>query len=192
MAVGRSAVNPIRDTSRRVVATLDLPTLAAAKASLGRYARDTTGKTSSLTDALELLAAARVLATRMELGEGEQQALALLLSKYEVPPMVREHVLRFDPRPATLDHVREVFRSGSRSARHLISVLAALASFEGLREEPRARVMELGEQMGLAPDLVRVIIEEAQVTVAAILRGDQATLRRLRELRIAIFELGSS
>lgn len=173
-----------------MVATLDLPTLAAAKATLGRYARDTTGKAASLTDALELLAAARVLAMLMELGSGEEQALALLLSKYEVPTLVRQHVLRFDPSPATLDHVRELFRRGSRPARHLISVLAALASFEGLRDEARVRVMELGEEMGLSPDLVRVIIEEAQVTVAAILRGDQATLRRLRELRIAIFELG--
>ncbi|MCA9648987.1 MAG: hypothetical protein H6712_35635 [Myxococcales bacterium] len=190
--MGRLGVNPIRDASRRIVAELDLGTLGAAKASLGRYARDTTGRSSSLSDALDLLGAARVLAMHMSLGPGEHQALMLLLSKYEVPDRVRDHLLGLELGGCTLDHVRELFPAGSRAARHVVSVLAALASFEGLREDTRARVMALGREMGLPADLIRVLIEEAQISVAATLSGDQATLRRLRELRAAIFELSCS
>lgn len=184
--------NPIRDASRRLIEVLDLGTLEAAKASLGRYARDTTGRVTTLTDALELLGAARVLAARMRLGQGERQALTLLLSKYEVPDRVADHVLRLDVSGIGVDRVRELFPAGSRSARHLISVLAALASFEGLRDEARHRLVDLGQQLGLPGDLVAVLIEEAQVSVSAILRGDEATQRRLRSLRVAIFELRTS
>lgn len=184
--------NPIRDASRRLIEVLDLGTLEAAKASLGRYARETTGRVTALTDALDLLGAARVLAARMSLGPGERQALSLLLSKYEVPDRVRDHVLQLDVSGIGVDRVRELFPAGSRSARHLLSVLAMLASFEGLRDEARHRVVELGRQMGLPADLVTVLIEEAQVSVSAILRGDEATQRRLRPLRVAIFELHTS
>lgn len=174
-----------------MVATLDLGTLGAAKTSLGRYARDATGKVTSVTDALDLLASARVLAKEMPLGPGERQALMLLLSKYEVPERLREHILELDVSDWTLDLVRELFPSGGRGARTVVSMLAGLASFEGLREDSRARVMDLSREMGVSPGLSKVLVEEAQLMVSATLRGDQPTLRRLRDLRAAILELSA-
>jgi len=77
----------------------------------------------------------------------------------------------------------------SPDARRLLWLVASLASFEGLRRSARARAEALGEQLGLPQDLVRVMIEEAQINVSALLRGDDPLLRRLAQLRGAIFAL---
>ena len=146
----------------------------------------------AVEDTLELLAAARVLARLAGLDIGEEQAIRLLLYRYEVPEPVREHVLGFAAGSASFEHVQALFVPGRQVTRHLFWVFASLACFEGLRDEVRDEVEALGYRLGLGADLVRVLLQEAEVSVAATLRGDDATLRRLRQLRYAIFDFGMS
>lgn len=177
----------IIDCTRRFVAELDTDTLASAEASAREYTRLDTGQQMRLQDALELLTAAKVLAVGDDFARGEAQGLRVWLTRYEMPDLVQRYLIELSVEGLSIEELR--LAPDDLRSRRLLWVVAALASFEGLRREPRLRAEALGRRLGLSRGLTRVLVEEAQVAVAAVLAGDEPLIRRLRSLRYAIFEL---
>jgi len=182
----------IIDATRHFVAELDQRTLTSAEASAREHTRLDTGREMRLQDALELLTAAKLLAVGDDFDRGEAQGLRLWLTKYDMPDEVQRHLLQLDVSGFSIDELSDRLAPDCMESRRLFWLVAALASFEGLRSGPRTRAEVLGQRLGLSAGLTRVLIEEAQLTVSAVLRGDEPLIRRLRTLRHAIFELGRS
>lgn len=180
----------IGESSHRFMVALDLETLGRAEVSARECSRQALCCELPLRELLELLLAAKALAVGDDFARGEGQGLRMWLTRHGMPMVVQRHLLDVDPEQLEL-HELHARLSGDRvHARRLLWLVASLASFEGLRPEPRARAEALGERLGLPPPMVRVLVEEAQVMVSALLRGDDPLLRRLSALRSAIFELG--
>ncbi len=181
----------IIDATRRFVADLDERTLASADASAREHTRLDTGREMRLQEALELLTAAKIVAVGDDFDRGEAQGLRLWLTKYDMPDEVQRHLLGLDVSGFSIEELSTRLRPDCVESRRLFWVVAALASFEGLRSGPRTRAEALGSRLGLSAGLTRVLVEEAQLSVSAVLRGDEPLIRRLRTLRHAIFELGA-
>lgn len=180
----------IVESTRRLIADLDLGTLKAAEASARELSRLAWTRELGLRELLELLVAAKVVAVGDDFARGEAQGLRMWLTRHAMPMPVQQYLLDVDVSglgPGDLGPRLSV--PDSPDARRLLWLVASLASFEGLRRSARARAEALGEQLGLPQDLVRVMIEEAQINVSALLRGDDPLLRRLAQLRGAIFAL---
>lgn len=179
----------IAESSRALVAVLDEPTLVRARVSAATCSRQTLGSELGLEPLLELLLAAKVLAVSGDFERGEAQGMRLWLTRHGMPAVVQRHVLEADPAALELDELYARLRDDRLCARRLYWLVVSLACFEGMLPGPRARAEALGVRLGLSPGLARVMVEEARVTVAALLHGDDPMLRRLAELRTAIFAL---
>jgi hypothetical protein len=179
----------IADSTRRLMAGLDRGTRLRAEVSAGTCSRQALGCELTLGELLELLLAAKVLAVGDDFERGEAQGVRMWLTRHGMPMVVQRHVLDVDPAQLELGELHERLVAGGLYARWLLWLVVTLASFEGLRAGPRARAEALGERLGLPPALVRVLVEEARITVSALLSGDDPLLRRLTELRAAIFAL---
>lgn len=180
----------IVESTRRLIADLDLGTLQAAEVSAREHSRLALGCELALRELLELLVAAKVLAVGDDFARGEAQGLRMWLTRHAMPIVVQQYLLGVDVAELGLDDVGpRLTAPGSVEARRLLWVVASLASFEGLRRSARRRAEALGQQLGLPSDLVQVLVEEAQINVSALLRGDDPLLRRLGQLRCAIFGL---
>jgi hypothetical protein len=179
----------IDEHARRLMAELDRETLLCADASARAWSRLALGCELSLHALLELLLAAKAHAVGDDFARGEGQGLRMWLTRYGMPMPVQRHLLDVDPAELVLDELHARLPSDPVQTRRLFWLVASLASFEGLRPGPRARAERLGQRLGLPPPLVRVMVEEAQITVSAMLQGDDPLLRRLSALRSAIFAL---
>jgi hypothetical protein len=177
--------------AHRFTAELDRESLRRAEMSACSCSRQALGCELPLAELLELLLAAKVLAVGDDFARGEAQGLRMWLTRHGMPMVVQRHLLDVDPEPLELDELHARLLRDPVHARRLFWLVVSLASFEGLRPGPRARAEALGQQLGLPPSLVRVLVEEAQVTVSALLQGDDPLLRRLSDLRAAIFALES-
>lgn len=180
----------IVESTRRLITALEPETLRRAEVSAGTCSRQALGCELTLPALLELLLAAKLLAVGDDFDRGEAQGVRMWLTRHGMPMVVQRHVLDADPTELELDELHACLRPDGREARWLFWLVVSLACFEGLRAGPRARAHSLGERLGLPPALVRVLVEEARVTVAALLQGDDPQLRRLTDLRAAIFDLG--
>jgi hypothetical protein len=180
----------LSEHANRFVVELDLESLRRAEASASACSRQALGCELPLLDLLELLLAAKALAVGDDFARGEAQGLRMWLTRHGMPVVVQRHLIDVDPEPLELDELHARLCSDPVLARRLLWLVTSLASFEGLRPGPRARAEGLGQRLGVPPSIVRVLVEEAQVTVSAMLRGDDPLLRRLSALRSAIFELG--
>ena len=178
----------IAESSQRLLAGLDLDTLRRAEQSAHACSDLALGCALPLRELLELLLAAKVLAVGDDFARGEAQGLHMWLTRHCMPMVVQRHLLDVDASSLVLDAAR--WPADCLHARRLLWIVASLASFEGLRPGPRARAEALGERLGLPAPLVRVLVEDAQVAVTALLRGDDPLLRSLTVLRAAIFDLG--
>ncbi|MCA9705673.1 MAG: hypothetical protein KDK70_07490 [Myxococcales bacterium] len=178
-------------TTRRFIAELDADTLASAESSAHELTLLDLGRSMKLQETLELLTVAKRLAVGDDFRRGEGPGLRLWLTKYEMPDAVWQHLQELDTRGMSLDELGARFTPDGIETRRLLWLVAALASFEGLRQGARNRAVTLSVRLGLAPGLARVLIEEAQIAVSAMLGGDEPLMRRLRMLRAAIFELGA-
>lgn len=183
----------IDESTRGVLAALDVQTRYRAEVSAGTCSRQALGCELPLPELLALLLAAKALAVGDDFERGEAQGVRMLLTRHGMPMAVQRLVLDADPGQLGfglgLDELYARVSADRLGARRLFWLVVALACFEGLRPGPRARAEALGERLGLSPSLVRVLVEEARVTVAALLSGDDPMLRRLTELRAAIFSL---
>jgi hypothetical protein len=180
----------IDEHTRGVLAGLDVQTLHRAEVSAGTCSRQALGCALLLPELLELLVAAKALAVGDDFERGEAQGVRMWLTRHGMPMAVQRLVLDADPAGGLgLDELHARASSEPLWARRLFWLVVSLACFEGLRPGPRARAEALGERLGLSPSLVRVLVEEARVTVAALLQGDDPMLRRLTDLRAAIFSL---
>jgi len=180
----------IVETTRRFVAELDVDTLERAEVSAREQTRLDVGREMRLQEALELMTAAKLLAVGEDFDRGEAQGVRLWLTKYEMPSIVQRHLLKLDVSGFSVEQLPSRMRLDSIEMRRLFWVVTALASFEGLRPGTRVRAEALGARLGLPRDLVRVLVEEAQLAVSAVLQGDEPLIRRLRTLRYAIFRMG--
>lgn len=184
---------PILDSARRLIADLDLDTLKAAEVSAREHSRHSLGRELPLRDLLELLVAAKVVAVGDDFARGEAQGLRMWLTRHAMPMVVQRYLLDVDVAGLGFEDLgSRLTAPGSLEARRLLWLVVSLASFEGLRVGARTRAEALGVRLGLPPCVVQVMIEEAQITVAALLRGDDPLLRRLTLLRGAIFSLETS
>lgn len=185
----------IDESTRGVLAALDVQTRYRAEVSAGTCSRQALGCELPLPELLELLLAAKALAVGDDFDRGEAQGVRMLLTRHGMPMAVQRLVLDADPGQLGLglgpglDELYARLSADRLGARRLFWLVVALACFEGLRPGPRARAEALGERLGLSASLVRVLVEEARVTVAALLSGDDPMLRRLTDLRAAIFSL---
>jgi len=179
----------IVDSTHRLVADLDLETLRRAEVSAGTCSRQALGCELSLSQVLELFLAAKALAVGDDFARGEAQGLRMWLTRHGMPVVLQRHLLEADPAQLELDDLYARACSDGLLARRLFWLVVSLACFEGLRPGPRARAEALGQRLGLPPALVRVIVAEARITVSALLQGDEPMLRRLTDLRAAIFAL---
>lgn len=179
----------IDEHARRLMDELDRETLDRAEVSARACSRLALGCELRLHALLELLLAAKVLAVGDDFARGEGQGLRMWLTRHGMPMPVQRHLLAVNPAELVLDELHARLPSDPLQTRRLFWLVASLASFEGLRPGPRARAETLGQRLGLPLALARVIIEEAQITVSAMLQGDDPLLRRLSELRSAIFAL---
>ncbi|MCX4242052.1 hypothetical protein [Paraliomyxa miuraensis] len=180
----------IIESTRRFMADLDLDTLRAAEVSAKEHSRHSLGAELSLRDLLELLVAAKVVAAGDDFVRGEAQGLRMWLTRHAMPMAVQQYLLDVDVGHWRFEDLgSRLTAPASLEARRLLWLVAMLASFEGLRRTARTRIETLGARLGLPPCVVQVMIEEAQITVSALLRGDDPLLRRLIQLRGAIFSL---
>lgn len=180
------------ELSRRFIAELDHDTLDTAEQSARACSRQALGGELALGEVLELLLAAKVLAVGDDFARGEAQGLRMWLTRHGMPTVVQRQLLAVDPAGVELEELHARLPGDPLLARRLLWLVASLASFEGLRAGPRARAELLGRHLGLPLALVRVLVEEAQIMVSALLQGDDPLLRRLAELRTAIFALEPS
>lgn len=181
----------IVESTLRFVAELDQDTRHIAEQSARACMRQALGCELALQELLELLVTAKALAVGDDFARGEGQGLRMWLTRHGMPMAVQQHLLDVDPPSLELEALSPRLEPGGLQARRLFWLVASLASFEGLRKGPRARALALGQRLGLSPSLARVLVEEAQISVAALLQGDDSLLRRLGELRVAIFALDS-
>lgn len=181
----------LSEHANRFVVELDLESLRRAEVSACTCSRQALGCELPLLELLELLLAAKVLAVGDDFARGEAQGLRMWLTRHGMPMAVQRHLIDVDPAQLELEELHARLREDPVLARRLLWLVASLASFEGLRPGARARAEALGERLGLPATLVRVLVEEAQVAVSALLQGNDPMLRRLTELRAAIFALES-
>ena len=179
----------IAESSRRLMAELDHQTLYRAEVSASTCSRQALGCELLLQELLELLLAAKVLAVGDDFVRGEAQGLRMWLTRHGMPMVVQQHLLDADPTELELEELHARLAADHLHARRLFWLVTSLACFEGLRPGARARAEALGQRLGLPLPLVRVLVEEAEVAVCALLQGDDSLLRRLTALRSAIFAL---
>jgi len=179
----------IAESSRELMAELDHMTLHRAEVSATTCSRQALGQALPLCELLELLLAAKVLAVGDDFARGEAQGLRMWLTRHGMPMIVQQRLLDVDPTALELEELHARLPTDRLQARRLFWLVVSLACFEGLRPGPRARAEALGQRLGLPLSLVRVLVEEAEVAVCALLQGDDSLLRRLTALRSAIFAL---
>lgn len=180
----------IIESTRRFMADLELDALRSAEVSAKELSRHSLGAELSLRDLLELLVGAKVLAVGDDFVRGEAQGLRMWLTRHAMPMAVQQYLLDVEVEGLGFDDLgSHLTEPGSLEARRLLWLVTSLASFEGLRRGARTRIDALGTRLGLPLCVVQVMTEEAQITVSALLRGDDPLLRRLTQLRGAIFSL---
>ncbi len=179
----------IVESTHRFLAGLDHDTLRAAELSARACSRQAVGCELALQEVLELLVSAKALAVGDDFARGEAQGLRMWLTRFAMPLVIQRHLLDVDPGSLDLEELSTPVVPGGLQARRLFWLVVSLASFEGLRQGARTRAEGLAQRLGISPSLGRVLVEEAQISVSALLQGDEPLLRRLSELRAAIFLL---
>ncbi|HEY8378411.1 MAG TPA: hypothetical protein VIK91_18065 [Nannocystis sp.] len=184
-----SAHNPIVVFVQELLAGLDEATRARVEASALEQSVIEMGAPLAIEDELQLLLAAKYLASADGVSVPELAGLTRVMSRLGLPVAAQRQVIEFDVSTVRPEHIGELAPPRSRPALYLLSSVAVLAALDGLSEQERGRARELGEHLGISPQLVDVILAEATLTADALRRKDSATLALLRPLRRAIYRM---
>lgn len=184
-----SAHNPIAAFVQKLLAELDESTRARVEASALEQSVAEMGAPLGIEDELQLLLAAKYLASADGVSVPEMAGLTRVMARLGLPVAAQRLILEFDVAVVRPEHVGELAPPRSRPALYLLSGVAVLAALDGLSEQERGRARVLGEHLGIGPQLVDVILAEAMLTADALGRGDAGALALIRPLRRAIYRM---
>lgn len=181
--------NPILASVQELLAGLDDDTYRRVELSVRDHAVHGLGAEISVEDELHLVLLSKYVAAADGVSGAEMTGLKRLMDRHNLPAVAQQHLLEFDVATVRLEQVAEIVRPRSPLAIYMLSGGTLLAALDGLSGAERSRARLVGEQLGLSPQLIEVVLEEACLTAAALLKGDEATLQLVRPLRHAIYRL---
>ena len=180
--------NPIVDTTKDLISTLDVETIHAAEDAVRIRSLEATGEVIGLFDSVNLIKAAKLLAAADGLSNAEETGLKLLMRKYGLPDPIVKHVLDFDVSTLSSDLIGDLAQPRSRKACFMLSSMVQIAALDGLSDEELADARRAGKALGLEPRLVALIVAEAKASVYGVLKGDRSLLSHLMGVRRAIYQ----
>ncbi|MDC0717437.1 hypothetical protein [Nannocystis bainbridge] len=184
-----AATNPILASVQELIDGLDDETYRNVELSVRDHAVHGLGAEISVETELHLILLSKYMAAADGVSGAEVTGLKRLMDRHGLPEVAQRHLLAFDVSEVRPEHVAEVVQPHSSLALYVLSGGTLLAALDGLSPAERSRVRAVGEQLGLSPELVEVVLAEACLTAAALLKGDEAMIQLIRPLRHAIYRL---
>lgn len=184
-----AATNPILASVQELLNSLDDDAYREVELSVRDHAVHGLGAEIGVEDELHLILLSKYMAAADGVSGAEVTGLKRLMIRHGLPEVAQRHLLEFDVSTVRPEHVAEVVQPGSSLAVYMLSGGALLAALDGLSGAERTRAHAVGEQLGLKPEMVDVVLAEACLTASALLKGDEATIQLIRPLRHAIYRL---
>jgi hypothetical protein len=181
--------NPIAESTQRHLDAMDPTTRGLAEDEVMAATLRAPGHKLDLESELNLFKAIKFVASVDGLSREELTGLKFIMIMAGLQPAEQRHVLEFDGAGVQVEHVAELFPSGSRAACYVLSGATTVAAIDGLSEDEENYARELGLQLELPPKLIEVMIAEARATGRAMHEGNQPLVVDLIKLRQAIHAL---